>query len=351
MNKMIAPYILTGYETIIPIKAGSKFATVAEEEGVVTKVTKSEVTVKYKTKGEVKYRLYSWTTKEEAGSCYTHELVTSLEEGTELVKDDTITYDRLFFEPCIFEPKRVIYKQGCMVNMALFEDPETAEDSTAISERLNEQLGTTVTKVKSFVLDKDDNILDLIQIGKKIEPNDRLYTVLNSDLPIDGKLDSKSLGILKDLGSSSPKAKLKGIVSKIVVYYNFDKESASDSVKSLIDWSDKILKGNTGFTGRVNNNYSIAGVPLEQDKFEIKIYIDITERMGTGDKCIIGNQLKCTVGEVFGYDMKTEDGTDIDILFSNRAISARIVTSPNIIGTTSTLLKRVESDVIKMYFN
>ena len=350
MNKMVAPYILTGYETIIPIKAGSKFATIAEEEGVVIKVTKSEVTVKYKTKGEVKYKLYSWTTKEEASSCYTHELVTSLEVGTKVVKDDTITYDKLFFEPCIFEPKRVIYKQGCMVNMALFEDPETAEDSTAISERLNEVLGTTVTKVKSFVLDKNDNVLDLIQVGKQVEPNDTLFTILSADLPMTSNYDKKSLGILKDLGSSSPKAKLKGIVSKIVVYYNFNKETASKSVQSLIDWSDKILKSNTGFVGKVNNNYSIAGVPLEEDKFEIKVYIDITERMGTGDKCIVGNQLKCTVGEVFGYDMKTEDGTDIDILFSNRAISARIVTSPNLIGTTSTLLKRVEEDVIKMYF-
>ena len=72
--------------------------------------------------------------------------------------------------------------------------------------------------------------------------------------------------------------------------------------------------------------------------------------MGTGDKCIVGNQLKCTVGEVFDYDMTTESGDKIDAVFSNLSISARIVNSPNLIGTTATLLKKIEDNVLKMYF-
>ena len=45
-----------------------------------------------------------------------------------------------------------------------------------------------------------------------------------------------------------------------------------------------------------------------------------------------------------------ESGEPIDAVFSNLSISARIVNSPNLIGTTTTLLKKVEDDVIKMYF-
>ena len=77
---MTASRILTGYETIIPIKAGPKFVVTAEEEGTVIKVTKSELTVEYKTRGKKVYRLYSWTSKEEAGSCYTHEMVPNFKE-------------------------------------------------------------------------------------------------------------------------------------------------------------------------------------------------------------------------------------------------------------------------------
>lgn len=350
MNDMVVPYILTGYETLIPIKAGSKFVTVAEEEGKVTKVTKDQVTVEYKTKGTKTYKLTSWTTKEEAGSCYTHELVTFLKEGTKISKDDTITYDKLFFEPCIFTPKRVIYKQGSLVNVMLSEDKQTYEDSIAISKSLNTKLGTIITKVKSFKLQAKDNVYSLGQVGDKVEPSTVLFTAASDDIPVEGKLDARALNILKEFGALAPKAKVKGTISKIVIYYNFDRQEASDSLGKLIDWSDGNLKKATGFTGRVNNNYSIQGVPLLEGECEIKIYIQTSENMGTGDKCILSNQLKCTVSEVFEYDMTTEDNTKIDAVFSNKSIYARIVNSPNLIGTTSTLLKKIEENIVKMYF-
>ena len=50
---MRAPVVLTGYETMVAIKAGSKFANIAVEDGVVKEVTKSSITVEYKTKGKV----------------------------------------------------------------------------------------------------------------------------------------------------------------------------------------------------------------------------------------------------------------------------------------------------------
>ena len=350
IDNMTASRILTGYETIIPIKAGPKFVVTAEEEGTVIKVTKSELTVEYKTKGKKVYRLYSWTSKEEAGSCYTHEMVPNFKEGDLFIKDDSLVYDRLFFEPCVFNPRRVLYKQGTMVNVMLSEDPQTWNDSIAISNELHTILGTTLTKVKSHVIEKTDNVLNLVQIGTKVDPNTTLYTVVNSDMPIDNTLDEKALSILSELAVTSPKAKVKGTVSKIIVFYNFDPETASDSIKQLIEYSDKVLMKATGYSGRVGPGYSIQGKLLEPNSIELKVYIDVKETMGTGDKCIVGNQLKCTVGEVFDYNLTTESGEKIDAVFSNLSISARIVNSPNLIGTTTTLLKKIEDNVLKMYF-
>ena len=152
------------------------------------------------------------------------------------------------------------------------------------------------------------------------------------------------------MATISPKAKVKGTVSKVIAFYNFDPKEASKSVQDLIAYSDKVLTKATGYTGKVGPGYTIQGKLLEPDSLELKIYIDVNETMGTGDKCIVANQLKCTVGEVFDYDMTTESGDAIDAVFSNLSISARIVNSPNLIGTTTTLLKKVEDDVIKMYF-
>lgn len=347
---MIAPYVLTGYETMVPIKAGNRFAVIARMDGKVTARTTGSITVEYKDKKKETYKLYSWTSKEESGSCYTHELVANLEVGTEFVKDDTIAYDKLFFEPCLFEPRRVIYKQGTLVNVMVSEDSQTFEDSAAISERLNSLLGTTLTKVKSITMEKDTNILDLVNIGDNVEPNDTLFTMLNAEIPLDKKLDERAMEILKEMSSSSPKAKVKGVISKIVCYYNFDPLTASNSIQELIKYSDGVLKELTGFTGRVNSGYSIQGVPLQEDSCELKIYIQVNEKMGTGDKYILGNQMKGTVGEVFDYKMTTENGDDIDMVFSKVSMSARIVNSPDLLGTTITLIKKLEEEAIKTYF-
>lgn len=350
INNMVAPYILTGYETIIPIKAGSKFAIVAKMEGKVLDRTSSSITVEYKDKRKETYKLYSWTSKEESGSCYTHELVANLEKGVEFLKDDTIAYDKLFFEPCLFEPRRVIYKQGTLVNVMVSEDNQTFEDSASISESLNEILGTTLTKVKSITMEKDTNILELVNIGDKVEPNDTLFTMLNAEIPLDKKLDEKAMEILKEMSSSSPKAKVKGTISKIVCFYNFDPNTASKSIQDLIKYSDRVLKDLTGFTGRVNSGYSIQGVPLQEDNLEIKIYIQVNEKMGTGDKYILGNQMKGTVAEVFDYKMTTENGDDIDMVFSKVSMASRIVNSPDLMGTTITLLKKLEEEAVRTYF-
>ena len=350
IHNMVAPFVMTGYETMVPIKAGPKFAIVAKEDGVVTNVDSGSIEVEYKSGKKESYRLSKWTTKEESGSCYTHEMVANLAKGVKFLKDDTIAYDKLFFEPCIFEPRRVVYKQGTLVNMMLSEDTQTYEDSVAISQRLNDLLGTTVTKVKSIVVDKDENIINLVQIGDKVEPSTSLFTMVSTEVNADGTLDKEALEILKEIGSSSPKAKYQGVVSKIVVYYNFDPKEASRSLKKLIEYSDKVLLATKGFPGKVTSGYSIQGVPLQENTCEIKIYIDIVEKMGTGDKAVFGNQIKCTASEVFDYNLTTESGDRIDAVFSNMSLKARIVNSPDLIGTTTTLVYKIQQQALDMYF-
>ena len=350
---MRAPYVRTGYEAIIPIRAGERFVTVAEDKGVVTKVTPSQVEVEYgsgtkKTKKSYKYK--NWTTKEESDACYTHVLVPLVKEGDKVEKDDTLIYDKLFFEPDIFNPKRVIYKQGDLLTVALTEDLETYEDSVSISQKLNRELGTVVTKVKSIIVNAEDNILNLIKVGDKVDTNDILFSKMSSMVSPD-KLDKRSLELLKNLGTVSPKAKVRGTISKIVVRYNCDYKTLSKSLRNIVDVTDKKLKTETGFSGQViGNNYTIKGSPLKENEVEIKIYINVDTGTGIGDKLILGNQLKCTVGEVFSNEIVTEDGTPVDCKFSYRSISARIVSSPGLMGTLGMCLEKLTDKVLDIYF-
>lgn len=346
---MKVPYIRTGYETIIPIKAGDKFAIVAEDSGVVTKVTKTSMEVKYDKLGVKSYKISNWTTKEESESCYTHVMVPNLKEKDKFVKDDTLIYNSSFFSPDMFNKNRVLYKQGDIVTVALLEDSETYEDSAGISKRLNTRLGTNVTKVKSIIVDVKDTILNLVNVGDKLVPTSSLFTLTDS-LIMDKKLDPEVIKTLENIKSKTPKAKVKGVVNKIVVMYNCELDDMSDSLRDIVGESDKKLKAATGYTGRVNSGYSIQGKPLNEGQAEIKIYINVNDNMGIGDKAIFANQLKFTVGDIFESDIEAEDGTPVDATFSMRSIAARIVLSPISIGTTSMVLEKLQEKACELYF-
>jgi len=344
--------VRTGYEAVVPFRMSDKYIVHAKEDGKVLEVTKSYLKVQYKTE-TVKYPIKKWTTKEESGATYSHKLITSLKKGNKFKKFDTLLYDPAFFEEDIFQPGRSVYKTSVNINVALMEDPNTFEDSSSISKKTSKLLTTTVTKVKSIVVNNTDIVLDMVKEGDKLEPNTVLFSISDASVYKLKGLDKETLEALKRLKQASPKSKYKGIVNKIEIYYNSPFEELSDELQELAKQSDKELQRNLGkkdITGQVTSGYSIQGKPLLEGQVEIKIYIDTKESMGVADKLIFANQLKSTVSEVYDYTMSAEDGTEIDALFGFKSISARIVNSPYIIGTTSKVLEVLSEKAVETYF-
>ena len=124
----------------------------------------------------------------------------------------------------------------------------------------------------------------------------------------------------------------------------------SKSLRDVVNSSDKRLKEKTGYTGKVNSSYSINGVPLEVGKVEIKVFLSIVDAMGIADKAIYGNQLKCTVGDIFKSIKTFEDGKNVDATFSTTSFEARIVSSFIKIGLLSTGMRKIEETALNMYF-
>jgi len=354
INEMRVPPVRTGYEAVLPYRLDENYCYMAEDDGVVESVSKSNIKIIFKNGKKKTVKLGSWFTKEEAGVSYEHILITDLDKGDKFKKGNTISYDKHFFEPDIFDKTRVIYKTGNTIKVALMENTETYEDSCTISKKISDKLGTSIIKSKSFIVKASDNIINLLNIGDKVEPNDLLFTISDNLVPgTDSKLDKESLSILQNIKNRSPKAKMRGVITKIVVYYNCEKEDMSKSIKEITDKTDKDLGKdnlNSSLTGKVNSSYSIKGKPLTEGNVEIKISIKDNVGMGIGDKAVIANQLKSTVGDVYDYDIKTESGRDVEALFSTRSIAARIVNSPNIIGTTNTVLDLLRDRAVEMYF-
>lgn len=349
IKNMRAPYVLTGYESIITLKSNSKFAISAEDNGVVVSVSDKKITVKYDKLGEKTYKYSPWTTKEESGTCYTHTLVPNFKVNDKFLKDDTLVYNTSFFEPCVFYPNRCIYKQGELVTVALMENIETHEDSGSISHKLTDRLSTKTTKVNSKIIDVTDNIGDYLDVGDEVTPSTVLYVIYNEFVQ-DDTMDDETLEILKSINRSGPKAKVQGKITKIEIYYNALLDDMSSTVRAFVEKMNKYMKANYGHNGIVDIGYSVKGKSLRKNQLEIKYYIEAYDDMGIGDKAIIGNQMKFTVGDVYDNEITGVDGTDVEMLFSSRSIAARIVNSPYLIGTTSMVLEKLTEKALEMYF-
>ncbi len=351
-NQMPLP-IRTGYETILASRTSDKFVVSAEEPGKVLSVSKTKITVEYKTLGKKSFTLKEWSTKEEAGKAYLHKMVTNMKKGQTFKKDDALSYDELFFGPDMFDRNRVVYKTGVLLTTTLTETQETYEDSSAISERANQFLSTKILKISSIVVDAKSDILNILAIGDKVDYNDKLFTIVDtaedSELNKNLDLSDNTVAILEELKNSSPKAKINGVIKNITIYYNSEIEDMSPSIKELVKDSDARLKeSGEKFTGRVDSTYAIKAVPLISGEVEIKVAIETDTTMGYGDKLIAGLQLKATVGDIFSNQVETEDGVPIDMKFSSKSIDARIVNSANTMGTTNAILVELTRQVNEM---
>jgi hypothetical protein len=154
---------------------------------------------------------------------------------------------------------------------SLLEVNESWEDSASISSEMSEHLATTITKVKSTVISCTDSIVDIKKINDKVEPTTVLFSVVDENASLFGGLDDRAMQILQNTKSISPKAKDKGVVSKIVVFYNCEISDMSESLKAIVADSDKYLLSTVGYVGRVNSSYSIEGIPLKEGEVEIKM--------------------------------------------------------------------------------
>jgi hypothetical protein len=330
------------------------FAFAAEDDGVVTSLSDKGIIVTYKdgTKRGVNLgRQYGSA----EGSNYPHDIATLLKIGSKFSKGDNLAYNTGFFEPDFLNTKAVIWRNSLTVKTVLFESSQTHEDSSSITAALAQKLNSKTTKIRSVVVNFNQGVGRCVTPGTQLTPKDYLCIIEDEVTNASGLLDDDVLETLKRLGNKAPKAKYKGTLDKIEVYYHGDKDDMSTALRKLADRSDKDLiesakaSNRIPYTGEVNGDYRVSGTALMLDSAEIRFYITVENLPGVGDKGVFGNQLKSTFGEVINYELSTEDGTPIDAIFGQLSVAARIVLSPELIGTTSTLLKIIGKNAVNIY--
>lgn len=346
--------VRTGYEQVLAHRTSDLFAYTARKDGKVIDVTDTGIVVEYndgETRGIELGRRYG----NAAGLVIPHEVRTDLKVGAKFKKGAVLSYNSDFFERDILDPNNVVWKAGVMVNTAIFESTDTLEDSSVIAKRISAQLTTKITKVRTIVVNFEQSVARLVKVGAHVEGEDILCTIEDAVTANTGLFDAESLDTLRLLGAQTPTAKAHGTVERIEVFYHGDKEDMTESLQAIASSADRSLaqrsksQGKRVLNGSVDESFRVDGNPLMLDTMAIRIYITGDVAMGVGDKGVFGNQLKTVIGRVMDDDTTTEDGTPIDAIFGYMSISARIVLSPEIIGTTTTLLDVIGKQAAKIY--
>lgn len=356
-NYKISP-VRTGYELVIPHRTSDLFSATADDDGVVENIKNNVLTVKLKNGNFQKIQL-GRRFGSSGGLTVPHLVKTDLSIGSKVTKGQVICYNPAFFGPDPLDKNQIAWKAGALARTILVEDAMTLEDSSAISENISEALTTYMTKEKNIIVSFNQEIHNLVTIGQEVKVDDILCLIEDSITSSSKLFDEDNIQSLKNLSNMAPKSDTIGRVEKIEVYYNGDKEDMSDSLKEISDASDRRMVtmkkalGKKQFGGLVTADYRVDGNPLDYDQAVIKIFITGMVKAHSGDKGVLGNQMKTTFAKVFSKDTQpyTEDGKPIDVIFGAKSVAARIVESMYITGTTNSLLKTIGEKAAEIYFN
>lgn len=346
----------TGYEQVIANRVDDIFAVNAEQSGKVIKLTDTFIELEFKD-GSVKSYPLGIQHGRVSDSYVPHVITTDLKVGSKFKDKDVVTWNSGFFERDILNPSVVAYKAGAMATVALFESSSTIEDGCIISDNLTKSMSTNKSIVRPIMVEFTDSILNLIKVGTVVDPETILCTIESGITGDISEKDSDIVDALRSIAASNPKSEKYGTVSKIEVLFNGDPVELSDSLTAIVksDNSNRV-RNNKQFgnripkTGRINSVIHIGGKKLLPGNLVVKIYIDSTVIMGTGDKVVFGNGLKSTISKVPVDEMIAEDGTTVvDAVFGDQSVNDRIVMSPYISGVMNNILGEMSKEMSNIY--
>lgn len=351
--------VRTGYDTVIAHRVDKKFAFVAKDNGKIIELSDDHLVIEYQDKSQDRVKIGT-TYGVSAGKIINNTLITDYSLGQKVNQGDVVAYHPGHFTRDYFNRGQVLFKNSVLSRVTFMESNDTEEDSSAISTRLGEGLETVVTKTRTLVIPFEDRIEKLVTEGTVLETDTPLCTIVSAVFSENNMFDKDALDTLEKLAQASPKAKYAGTVKRIEVMYYGDPNEAqiSDSVKRVIRYYDnrmediaKKMKDGRPTHGQIKESVHVDGHPLPLNHVAIKVYIEYSDGMGTGDKIVVGSQLKSVVTRVMTGRNETKSGKQIDAIFGYQSVSNRIVQSAELIGTTNVLLKLISQEVIDIYRN
>jgi len=345
----------TGYERVIPHRAGKTWANMAAQDGVVVSNKNKVLKVKY-ADGSLKSIAYGDTPGKWSGKMMSHSLICELKTGDSFKQGNPLVYNQDYFKRDSLYPDQIIFAGSMLCTVALIECDATYEDSCLIDEELAGRMKTKFSKPKYVTVPFDHDVKNLVKVGDEVEADSALCILLPPLSSSEGSRQSaETLALLEKNARDVPKAKVKGRVTYIRVLYTGDIEEMSDSLQKLCEEEDiKMFQrardmGDQPYNGYVSSRTRIGGKELGKDVVSIEIHITYDLNMTGSDKLVFGGQMKSVAAGIIQGKFETVSGVPVNAKFSGRSEENRGVQSIYYQGTSNRLLYVLGKAAVDIY--
>ncbi len=298
-----------------------------------------------------------------SGSFLEQTIVVNVAVGAAIKQGDVIAFNSGFFEPDPLNPTQVSWKHGVMANVVLMEANDTVEDSSAITKEFSHRLAMRPAHMRVLQMTKDTAITELKPVGTDVQTTDLLCTLEDADIASLTDSDDRSmLDLLTDLNRKAPRAKYHGKIAELDVLYACPISEMHPTLQSVIKQIDsrkhalaKIAAGTDKYASYaepalVKPGTKFHGIDFEADTVLLIVYITEEIDQDVGSKTVLCSQGKTITASIIEEPISTESGYPIDMLFSARSVSNRIILSPTIVGTTNRVLSKLCQAASDLYF-
>lgn len=345
--------VVTGYEQTIAEKMqNSIFAAKADQDGLVLEVTRTVIRVQYKDGSIAAFEIGRRFGKS-GGEIIPHSIVTTYKAGDKFIAGDVLVYNEYFFEHDYM--LGLVYKGAVPVKVAFINMTENFEDSNLVSPGFTEKFKTKSSYSREVIVKFDQHIHDLVTVGQHVDTETPLCIIEEETTANIEGVDPEFIKSLMNLGRNAPKARHMGVVEKIEIRYRGEKEDMNHTLQEIAEFHDRATQKQRTALGlsKLNNQIKDAfryGKTIV-DNNHLLIIITITEDVtaGVGDKGVLGNQMKFTIGKVSNGSITTTNDTDVDMIFGVNPMNNRMVGHVTKIGTTNTLLNVIPKKALAMY--
>lgn len=347
--------VRTGYENVLAYRVSDLYVVMAEEDGVVTEITKNAIVVKYVKSGEQRFMLGKRFGKWQ-GKVVPHDLITELKVGDKFKSGEPITYNPAFFQ-YNWVAGTISYKMGVLTTVALVENNDTIEDSSAMSAKHAAKMSTKIIENVDVLVEFDQEIENLIKVGTAVEYDTTICNLMDtlSTASADKFFTGESRELLSDINSLNKKAETKGTVVAIEATYCGEPDNMTESLRTVVEKLDREKsqafkdQGKPRVDGSVKPGFRMDGTVFTLNTCIIRVRIEVIQEMRNGSKSVASHQMKSVTGRVWDKPYETESGRQVDEFFGYQSLQNRIVNSPEIIGGVGNLMVACSKSVVKIF--